>query len=226
MTKDPKEIFIAGNLKISDWEKLKPNLICEIDDNWIDAFDFFERRIYFRYIRPIQVIQCLLSNKGEGFAIVNLQCSLIETIESFYNGWIFKYPDGYYLREIRGKPISGVKNKDIFIEFFKKRDPFNGEIDGFDFYLNVRCGLLHETQTKNGWRILGKHHNSGTFYDQDENDKIIYRTNFQEVINKVIENYKMAIIKGKPYGLIPVAELRANFVAKIDHICELSKPKS
>lgn len=228
---DPNEIRIAGNRKISDWEKLKQELYNQINNNWIDAFDFFEKRINSRYIRPIEIIQCFLSNKGEGFAIVNLQCSLIETIESFYNGWIYKndkdkqFHNGYYFRRIEGKPIPKLNNEKIFVNFFKEMEPFDGKIDGADFFLNVRCGLLHETQTKHGWRILGKHSDPETFFCQHDNDKIIYHNNFQKGIEKVINNYKMAIVDGEPYGTIAVPELRENFIAKFDHICNLSKPK-
>jgi len=229
--KNSDNLCIAGNLHIGDWRNLKLSLKPNIDKSWDVAFDFFERRINTRYINPILAIQQMGSNEGEGFAIVNLQCSLIETIESFYQGWIYdinKKLKGYYFREVKGKPLSReqgrlLSNQDIFVSFFNEREPFIGKIDGIDFYQSVRCGLLHETQTKNGWRILGKHSDTEIFFMEEDNCKIIYRTNLQFAIQKVIDRYKKAIVGINAQNK---TELRENFIAKFDRICELSKPKS
>ena len=77
---------IAGNLTISNWLELSINLKCDSYDDWSIAFQYFEERIKTRYINPIKSILDIGYNLGEGFAVVNLQCSLIETIESFING--------------------------------------------------------------------------------------------------------------------------------------------
>ena len=84
-----KELRIAGNLTIKDWEDLEKKLDQNNDELWSLAFHFFEERIRTRYFNPINAILDLKLNKGEGFAVVNLQCSLIETIESFINGWVY-----------------------------------------------------------------------------------------------------------------------------------------
>lgn len=234
ITKNSDDLCIAGNHTIGEWKNLKRILKPNIDENWDVAFDFFERRINTRYINPIEAIQLMGLNEGEGFAIVNLQCSLIETIESFYQGWVYEYDkdnkklNGYHFREVKGKTLTRVTggnliNQDIFISFFNKREPFLGKIDGTDFYQSVRCGLLHETQTKNGWKILDKHSDAETFFKEDGNYKIIYRTNLQFAIQKVIDKYKKAIVGIKAQNEV---ELRENFIAKFDRICELSKPKS
>lgn len=227
------KIKIAGSRTIAEWDTLPKKLKSNPNEkDWKKAFDFFERRMNTRYIRPIKVIRCFGIWNGEGFAIVNLQCSLIETIESFYEGWIYlpykdgEFSKGYYLRKIEGKPLNHINNEQIFINFFKELAPFDHEIDGEDFFRNVRCGLLHETQTKNGWKIKASHSNPEIFYEENENGKILYRNNFQSAIKKVIHNYKRAIVYGEPYGAIPVSELRENFIAKFNRICELSKPKS
>ncbi len=224
---------IAGNLTIQNWEELSKNLNPENDANWGLAFHFFEERIRTRYLNPIDVILNMPEKVGEGFAAVNLQCSLIETIESFFNGWIYhnnKESDistGWYLRKIEKinrvkNPLDqkeNLKNEDIFISFFKRREPFNTiEINGTDFYKFVRCGLLHETQTKNGWKIWADG------YDKSIDNKIIYRNNLQIDIKKVIENYKNAITMGNEFKMegITTEDLRKNFIAKFNHICDES----
>lgn len=224
---------IAGNLTIQNWKELSKNLSPDKDENWSLAFHFFEERIITRYQNPINAILKMEDNLGEGFAVVNLQCSLIETIESFINGWIYhndKKNDistGWYLRKTEKinrvkNPLNqkeNLKNEDIFISFFKNRETVKIlNIDGLDFYKSVRCGLLHETQTKNGWKIW----TDGV--DKSIDNKVIYRNNFQRDIEKVIANYKNAITKGIEFKIegISTKELRDNFKSKFNHICDES----
>ncbi|MFW6272551.1 MAG: hypothetical protein ACOC2U_02075 [bacterium] len=228
------EINVSGKLKIKHWENLKVKLDVEKNDCWNKAFKFFEIRINTRYLEPIKRIQTTNRNHGEGFAMVNLQCSLIETIESFYNGWIYQHENekdkngktvkykGYYKRETEGDRIH-LNNQCIFESFFIKRFPFIEKgIDGESFYKNVRCTLLYETQTKNDWLIKAENKNPSCFYEEKENKKIIYRNDFQLALNNVIQYYKAAIVNGQEYGEISVIELRKNFKAKFDHICKIS----
>lgn len=70
------KISIAGKQTISEWEILKENLDLNNDVNWDDAYDFFEKRITTRYLNPIEKILNMHLHSGEGFAVVNLQCSL------------------------------------------------------------------------------------------------------------------------------------------------------
>jgi hypothetical protein len=44
--------------------------------------------------------------------------------------------------------------RDVFIDFFESEDEFSKlEISGLDFYKNIRCGILHQGETKDGWSI-------------------------------------------------------------------------
>lgn len=205
---------IAGKLTIKDWEELANKLDISKTENWGSAFNFYEQRITTRYLNPINAILNMDLNTGEGFAVVNLQCSLIETIECFYNGWIYKYPDFFTIN--RSDSFRG--NKKIFECFFKKREPFKClNIDGEDFYYNVRCGLLHETQTKRGWIIKAE---SDKIYELKEGQKIIYRTNFQKAIEDVIKQYKSDLINSRE-----AENLRTNLKGKFNNICLESKAK-
>lgn len=212
---------IAGNLTIKDWHTLMEELDPRNDEAWGKAYNFFEQRITNRHLNPINKILNMRLNSGEGFAVVSLQCSLIETVESFYNGWIYEFPT--YKKEgkiVKNKKGHNLNNCNIFESFFQNRIPFT-KIDGKDFFFNVRCALLHESQTKNGWRILGRN-SSNNFFRNIGRESIIYRSNFQNVINEVILNYKMAIVFGSSYGELSVPELRTNFTNKFNHICQIS----
>lgn len=221
---------IAGKLTTKDWKDLVPNLNSEKDENWGLAFHFFEEKIRTRYLNPIHAVLKMEDNLGEGFAVVTLQCSLIETIESFINGWKFQLdPYGWYkLNGVRASEIK--KNQDIFISFFKLRNLFvsyNPNIDGEKFYQNVRCGLLHETQTKGNWKIKSHIKKCGLGYEENNDtgilEKIIYRENFQKDLETLIENYKKSIIDGKAMDEIPAFELSENFIAKFNYLCSQSE---
>ncbi len=206
--KDSNKMRIAGKLTIQDWEDLNATLDTSKNKNWGIAFNFFEQRITTRYLNPIHAILNMKLKTGEGFAVVNLQCSLIETIECFYNGWVYNYP---YFYERDGVTKLFKSNKIVFESFFQ-REPFKNYNISNTFYSHVRCGLLHETQTKKGWIIKDKHDNK--CYEEKENEKIIYRTNFQSAIEKIISNYKIAIVNESDNE-----DLRKNFIAKFNHIC-------
>lgn len=220
-------ITIAGKKTIREWnECLKKLDGASTVQDWEYAFSFFNDRITTRYLNPIKKILDMSLSTGEGFAVVNLQCSLIETIESFYNGWIHNHPY-YLLNGLKAKcpwdERTNLLNKHIFISFFKYRITLADQnIEGGDFFHNIRCGLLHETQTKNGWVIKSRNPSTNVFFIKNKNEKIIYRNNFQTAIEETIYNYKRAIVDGESFGSIQVSELRENFKSKFSHICQIS----
>lgn len=225
---------IAGSLTNKNWFELSANLDCGKDENWDLAFHFFEERIRTRYINPIKAILAIEDNLGEGFAVLNLQCSLIETIESFINGWKYDNKTNSWFTT-KEKKID-LSSKKIFESFFDKRNLFNdnnnSKIDGENFYRYVRCGLLHESQTKDNWKIRCNTSNNNVFYDkitkEGTDEKIIYRANFQKALEKLILDYEESIVNG--VGLVEFSEfnkeqLRNNFSDKFNHICTESEVK-
>ena len=81
-----------------------------------------------------------------------IQCSLIEFLEATRLGKTYRRPT-------KAQPLGQYEyftSGDVFAAFSFKRSPFSktfNEEAAEDFYLNVRCGLLHEARTKGGWRI-------------------------------------------------------------------------
>lgn len=226
-----REIKIAGNLTTKDWKNLEVKLKLNHDLCWDNAYNYFETRINTRYLKPIDAILNIKSNNGEGFAVVNLQCSLIEMIESFVNGWInekkkWKRENIVIKNSDIGlliKPNEPIKNVGVFISFFKNRSVFlKYNIEGDQFFWNVRCALLHETQTKNNWKIRKDINKTGLSYIEKKEKKIIYRENFQRDLKLLIENYKNTIVNGGNFDGIPACVLRENFISKFNHICKQS----
>jgi len=150
-----------------------------------------------------------------------LQCSLIETIECFYNGWIAK-GNKHCETSNRKKIIDHIV---VFNSFLNKIDSFRKyNLNAKDFYINVRCGLLHELQTKNNWIILDSKSNKASFFLREkDNKKIIYRSNLQAEIEKEFENYKKIIVCGDNIsGTVDLKKIRQDFIGKINLICDNS----
>jgi hypothetical protein len=91
-------------------------------------------RLSERYILPVK------SGAKNGFAMMACACLLIETLESFWNGW--KTSDGAG----PGEPV--------FKSYFGRTERFRDfEKYASSFYRDVRSGILHQGETKGGWRI-------------------------------------------------------------------------
>jgi len=93
---------------------------------------FFEERIKERYISPF-------SDKKykNGFIMMASACLMIESLESFWQGW-------------NKSPNSSL----AFCQFFSRNPRFD-TIRGLtqEFYVNIRCGIMHQGETTGGWHI-------------------------------------------------------------------------
>jgi hypothetical protein len=209
-TRLPGDFIIAGKKRISDWQAFKGALT--VGGNpalWEKAYqEYFYARLSYRYLKPLTVLQTSGPIRGEGFSIVAIQCSLIEFLESTIRGKSYRYsrngnpPLGQYEYSNSGA---------IFESFLANRPPFNAEFTqqhAHDFYVSVRCGVLHEARTKNGWTILAK---SKTGQIIDANLKIVYRDDFQAALLKFAEWYRTAL----PSTLA----LQEAFLRKFDGLC-------
>jgi hypothetical protein len=101
----------------------------------------------------------------------------------------------------------------VFVSFLCKRQPFathfTDEAIARDFYVGIRCGLLHEARTKNGWRIWAKSPDGGVI---DRARRLVYRDNFQAAIDEFISWYAAA--------LPATPELQEAFIRKFNSLCE------
>jgi hypothetical protein len=130
--------------------------------------EFFRERVRERYIEPVLVLD---SDQKNGFSIMALSCLMIETYETFRQGW----------------PSSDNKSALAFCRYFDREDlfrDFRGHAQ--QFYKNVRCGILHQGETTGGWQITranGKPlFNAGTH--------TVHATMFHALLAKVIDKYR------------------------------------
>ncbi|HUW75971.1 MAG TPA: hypothetical protein VMV70_04775 [Gallionella sp.] len=208
--KNGHDHHIAGWKTRADWEAIRGRLLVgSTPDVWCEAFtDFYETRLNLRYLHPIRVLQDNGTFQGEGFAIVAIQCSLIEFLESTEQGTNYRYVR-------RGAELEDYEysaSRDIFVAFLKDKAPFSAtfnENSAKDFYSDVRCGLLHEARTKNGWRIWAK---GPAGMVADVASRIVYRDNFQEAL--------LAYIKSYGEKLPHEPQLQHAFIRKFNSLCE------
>jgi hypothetical protein len=135
--------------------------------------------------------------------------SLIGFLESSLPGISYRYRHPY------SPPLGQYEYSDskrIFVSFLTNRKPFSADLDqvsAADFYIGVRCGLLHEARTKNGWTVWAKSYQSRT---TSWKDKIVYRDDFQHALLAFITWYEEAL-RSDP-------ALQAAFIRKFDSFCE------
>ena len=161
-----------------------------------DIAELIETRLIERYIAPFE----MKSPNKSGFSMMAIACLLIETIDSFREG----------VDDTRGE------TRDSFRRFFLKESIFSDFKErSDDFYFNVRCGLLHQGETKKGWRINRK------------NDlpmlqgKSINANLFISNLKKVIQNYALELKNSDMHG----SKLWENALKKMEFIiknCRLS----
>jgi hypothetical protein len=100
------------------------------------------RRFAERYIFPVSE-----SRVKHGFATMAICCLMIESIETFRQGW----------ESSRGH------EGEAFERFFT-REPAFAAFVGHEkhFYENVRCGILHQGETYRGWKVVRR----GALFDK------------------------------------------------------------
>jgi hypothetical protein len=205
------DFFIAGKKKVSHWRAFETRLtVGGTPTLWKKAFtDYFHARLSSRYLKPLKTLQESGLMRGEGFSIVAIQCSLIGFLESTIQGKSYRY------RRNTDPPLGQYEysnSSGMFESFLMNRPPFDGEfitqLLAPDFYASVRCGVLHEARTKNGWTILAK---SKTGQLIDANLKIVYRDNFQSWLLKFMKWHKAEL----PLG----GNLQEAFLREFDSLC-------
>ncbi|MCU7830634.1 MAG: hypothetical protein KZQ85_16370 [Candidatus Thiodiazotropha sp. (ex Myrtea sp. 'scaly one' KF741663)] len=116
--------------------------LADDDKEAIACFVF--NRLYSRYIKPYKYEKKKFKKEYKnGFSMMASYCLLIETLQSFKNGWAY----------------SNRRSEQAFKEFFTNNAHLH-ELNnkGSDIYKNIRCGILHQGETTNGWKITRESH--------------------------------------------------------------------
>tara|TARA_R110002096_G_scaffold177963_2_gene354724 strand:+ start:832 stop:1380 length:549 start_codon:yes stop_codon:yes gene_type:complete len=126
--------------------------------------NFMLERFTERYVTPMRVDP----TQKNGFTIMAISCLMIEALESFYQGW----------------PNSKNKSQLAFCQIFDRNQSFSF-LRGYssEFYIHVRCGILHQAETTGGWHIRRK----GSVFEESE--KKINAKLFHDKVEEVLKLY-------------------------------------
>lgn len=131
---------------------------------------FIRMRFDERYFIPIESTP---SSSKHGFTTLAICCLVIETLESFYQG----------LDDTKGQ------SRKLFNDFFQRETPlkiFAGDNDWF--FTDIRCGILHQSETRNGWKILRR----GPLLDKQQ--KTINATSLINSLRSSVKDYSMQLL--------------------------------
>lgn len=146
---------------------------------------FIVERFNERYFDPLEN-----SSKKHGFATLALTCLVIETLESFYQGLI----------DTKGRSL------EMFQDFLKRDTPLKvlgGDKDWF--YKDIRCGILHQGESRGGWRVIRK----GQLLDIEEHT--LNATAILANLKSTVKSYALQIQTDE--------KLWGNFCAKMNAVC-------
>lgn len=133
------ETYISARYTKEDFNNLNLTIRSNEKD-WRFSIKIFEDRIRGRYLNIIESIIREGDLVVDGFAVMALNCLMIETLLQFKNGWN-ETPRG--------------KNSEEYKQFLSQEFPhiFTNIKLAQRFYTDIRCGILHSAQTKNGSQL-------------------------------------------------------------------------
>jgi len=193
-------MYIAPGIHRDEWLKLK--LDDEKSSDWNRAIYIFNERINSRYLEPVDLLIEADNERSPlkrryGFAILAIDCLLIETLQSFREG----------LTNTKGK------SEEMFKKFLTSREGFREHFNNVDqaerFYFDFRCGILHQAEVM-GTSLLW----SVGLLKGEKTDGIPYinRTKVHEYLKNEVKRYSDEL--RDPDN----SELRKNFRSKMDFI--------
>jgi len=198
----PDDMEIAPGHAVAEWKRL-----C-LDDpggaDWDGAINIFEIRIRRRYIEAVDVLIAhdLEQVHGSfGFAILSIDCLLIETLQGFREGLID------HTRQSKRLIKKFLSTRPGFMPYF------GSEEDADAFYANYRCALLHSGETVGDFRVQRR----GPMLERLPCGRInVNRTAFHEAIKVEFAGYLQELRAGID---IP---LRNFFRIKMNAICGMA----
>jgi hypothetical protein len=165
--------------------------------SWTKGIQIIKDRFESRYFNPISQLLNSSDTKVKyscGFLIMSIDCLLIETLNQFYLG--LSTSDEKYYRD-NPDPLYRA-NQQAFRDFFKHSSFFpafkTDERVCNTFYKEIRCGLLHQAQSKTNSLINVKEPEMVKFLDPSNPDnglvinRILFHQAFVDEFNKYLHD--------------------------------------
>lgn len=180
------------NTKLTSTVTVKQYRKFRDEENRDAIADLIFERFFERYLEPFKNNQ-----SKHGFSMMAVGCLMTESLYCFKKG----------LKKVGGS--GGTAFNNFFSESSKLR-AFDGH--GEEFYKKVRCGILHQGETYDGWKIL----RSGALFQKSE--KVVNATKYLDAMEVELrtftEHLKTGSFKSKSWKGV---------IQKLDYICENCK---
>jgi hypothetical protein len=184
---------ISPRYDVDDWKRLT----FSAESDWQKAIDIFADRIHGRFLKVVDMIE---HYKHAGFAVMALDCLLIETLQQFREG------DADTPKNKSGEYFVRFLTDTAFADFFTKEMAAN-------FYDQIRCGILHQAETKENSILLIRSDIPLVAPTPDGRGLVINRILFHKQLVRVFEEYVSSLRDPSQ------AQVRSNLRKKMDLIC-------
>jgi len=173
--------------------------------DWSRAIEIGRARIYGRYFDAVDLLikaeESLPPRKRRyGFVILAIDCLLVETIQAFKDGVI----------------DTRKKSKKLFRKFLRNIPSFKSyfvdEKQANEFYEHIRCGILHQGETKKDSRVWSV----GSFLQRTKHGIIVNRTEFHKKLKNEYDRYLNDLIENTD------PRLRENYQKVMNHIARIT----
>ncbi len=158
------DFLISPNYRYRDWQKLT----FSSEGEWKIGIDIVEDRIKGRFSKWIDQIE---PHRFSGFAVVALDCLLLETIHGFQQGTSTKDTKAAY-RSLLPSIDPGFDNSTV--ESFIK---------------NVRNGIVHDSETRGKWLIERDRPSAGTVEKDSSGNFVLNRVQFHSELKRVPDHW-------------------------------------
>lgn len=187
--------YISPEFTIEDFLDIHLS-VSSNEEDWNQAIHIMDNRIKGRFFDPINTLMDNINQNG--FAIMALNCLLVETFYQFFRGL--------------GETESG-RNKDRYVTFLNLAMPgvFPNKKSREVFYSDIRCGILHSAQTKRGSQLT---FDKPYVIEMFGNDQI--RVDVKEFTSHLVDYYDRYIFELRSSENF---SLRLTFINKMTLIC-------
>lgn len=195
-TQDIGTMRISPQYSVDAWNALT----FSTEEDWQKAMVIFEDRIRGRFLKFIDLIK---DYKFSGFAVLALDCLLIETLQQFREG---------------EKETPYRKAPEYFVRFLTETSfgEFFTEDTARKFYDQIRCGILHQAEVKGNSLVRIPQNEPLVRLTKDGKGVIVNRKSFHEQLVRVFEEYLSRL--RDPSN----EDQRDKFKKKMDYICRVS----
>jgi hypothetical protein len=190
---------IGTKFEAASWPALRIRLAADDEEAWRQAVDLLRERIGTRYLDHSAE---LLKRRYSGFAVLAIDCAVVEALEQFRRG---------------EKKTPWSKGGDFFQSFLTQTSLgkyFTAETANL-FYKTIRCGILHQAETTEDTLIKKNSKQFVVQLSSSGKGLVINAARFHDELNLAFDEYANALRDGD-------RTLRELFLKKMDHIARLA----